>query len=71
MRLRTYTGDSLSTVMAQVRRELGPDAVIISTTDSAEGGVQVRAAAERGTVQPKAETPEAALAKRDQASATA
>ncbi|HCR95026.1 MAG TPA: flagellar biosynthesis-like protein (FlhF) [Oceanicaulis sp.] len=71
MRLRTYTGDSLSTVMAQVRRELGPDAVIISTTDSPEGGVQVRAAAERGAVQPRAETPEAALAKREKARITA
>ena len=47
MRLRTFTGQTLSTVMEQVRRELGPDAVIISTTDASDGGVEVRAAAWR------------------------
>lgn len=67
MRLRTFTGQTLSTVMEQVRRELGPDAVIISTTDASDGGVEVRAAAERGAVHAKGETPETALARRDQA----
>lgn len=32
--------------MAQVRRELGPDAVIVATGDAPGGGVEVRAAAE-------------------------
>lgn len=67
MRLRTYIGASLSDVMAKVRRELGPDAVIISTTDAPDGGVEVRAAAERGAVQPNPETPQTALARRDSA----
>jgi len=67
MRLRTFTGDTLSTVMAQVRRELGPDAVIISTGDAPDGGVEVRAAAERGAIEPKTDTPETALARRDKA----
>jgi len=67
MRLRTFTGESLSSVMAEVRRALGPDAVIISTSDAPEGGVEVRAAAERGAIEPKDDTPETALARREKA----
>ncbi len=65
MRLRTFSGQTLASVMAEVRRELGPDAVIITTTDAPGGGVEVRAAAERGAVSPKAEAAETALQRRD------
>jgi len=46
MRLMTFSGPSLTEVMAQVRRDLGPDAVIISTGNRPGGGIEVRAAAE-------------------------
>lgn len=65
MRLRTFSGPSLSQVMAQVRRELGPDAVIVTTADSAGGGVEVRAAAERGAVERTGESADANLKRRD------
>lgn len=64
MRLRTFTGPTLSGVMARVRQELGPDAVILSSADAPGGGVEVRAAAERGAVTPSGEEAEAALARR-------
>jgi flagellar biosynthesis protein FlhF len=67
MRLRTFTGQTLSSVMADVRRELGADAVIITTTDAPGGGVEVRAAAERGAVEPSGETTTTALERRDRA----
>ncbi len=65
MRLRTFIGQSLSSVMADVRRELGPDAVIITSGDAPGGGVEVRAAAERGAIAPSGETTATALEKRD------
>lgn len=46
MRLKTFEASSLSQVMSDVRREMGPDAVIISTSDAPQGGVLVRAATE-------------------------
>lgn len=46
MRLKTYTAETLTQAMTDVRRDMGPDAVIIATTDAPEGGVQVRAATE-------------------------
>lgn len=67
MRMRTFTGDSLSAVMAEVRRELGPDAVIITSGDAPGGGVEVRAAAERGAIGASAEDSVTALARRDAA----
>ncbi|KAA5802173.1 flagellar biosynthesis-like protein (FlhF) [Alkalicaulis satelles] len=67
MRMRTFTGDSLSAVMADVRRTLGPDAVIITSGDAPGGGVEVRAAAERGAISAPAEDSATALARRDAA----
>jgi flagellar biosynthesis protein FlhF len=64
MRLRTFTGPTLSGVMAKVRQELGPDAVILSSADAPGGGVEVRAAAERGAVAPSGEQAETAVARR-------
>lgn len=65
MRLRTFSGATLSQVMSQVRRELGPDAVIVTTADAPGGGVEVRAAAERGAVAPSGETAVTTLQRRD------
>lgn len=50
--------------MAQVRRELGPDAVILSSADAPGGGVEVRAAAERGAVSPASDAAETVVARR-------
>jgi len=55
MRLKTFSASSLSQAMADVRREMGPDAVIIATSDAPGGGVQVRAAAETAYVHEPAE----------------
>jgi len=65
MRLRSFSGPSLSQVMAQVRRELGPDAVIVTTADAPGGGVEVRAAAERGAVTASGESADVNLKRRD------
>lgn len=46
MRLKTYSAQTLTHAMSQVRRDMGPDAVIIATSDAPDGGVQVRAATE-------------------------
>ncbi|MFS2317205.1 flagellar biosynthesis-like protein (FlhF) [Maricaulis sp. D1M11] len=46
MRLKTFAAPSLTQAMSDVRREMGPEAVIISTHDGPEGGVQVRAASD-------------------------
>lgn len=65
MRLRTFTAKSLTDAMAAVRREMGPDAVIIATGDAPGGGVEVRAAAERASVTSSNESAEAAMQRRD------
>ncbi|MEO1040519.1 MAG: flagellar biosynthesis-like protein (FlhF) [Pseudomonadota bacterium] len=64
MRLRTFTGPSLTEAMNQVRREMGADAVIIATNDAPGGGVQVRAAAERAAPPPE-EKPEVTVERRE------
>jgi flagellar biosynthesis protein FlhF len=71
MRLRTFKGSTLSGVMAQVRQELGPDAVIISSADAPGGGFEVRAAAERGAIIASGEEAETAIARRAKDRATA
>jgi flagellar biosynthesis protein FlhF len=55
MRLKTFAADTMTEAMADVRRELGPEAVIVHTTDGPSGGVQVRAATEGA---PGPDTPE-------------
>lgn len=47
MRLKTFSAPSLSEAMANVRRELGEDAIIVATSDAPGGGVQVRAASDK------------------------
>jgi flagellar biosynthesis protein FlhF len=64
MRLRTFTGKTLTEAMGTVRREMGPDAVIISTHDAPNGGVEVRAAAESASVPASADSPKTAIARR-------
>ncbi|RMF12337.1 MAG: hypothetical protein D6757_09820, partial [Alphaproteobacteria bacterium] len=47
MRLKTYTGSDMKSVMAEVRRTLGPDAIIVSIEQGKRvGGVRITAAAE-------------------------
>ncbi|GGE29741.1 GTP-binding protein [Marinicauda pacifica] len=65
MRLRTFTARTLSDAMAAVRRDMGPDAVIIATSNAPDGQVEVRAAAERASVTSTNESAEAAMQRRD------
>jgi len=44
MRLKTYTAKDMTEAMSMVRREMGPDAVIVATTKTRRGNVEVRAA---------------------------
>ncbi|WP_323762352.1 flagellar biosynthesis-like protein (FlhF) [Maricaulis sp.] len=55
MHLKTFAAPSLTQAMAEVRREMGPDAVIIATGDAPGGGVHVRAASEMARVAEPAE----------------
>ena len=55
MHRKTFAAPSLTQAMADVRREMGPDAVIIATGDGPDGGVQVRAASEMARVAEPAE----------------
>ncbi|WP_291843078.1 flagellar biosynthesis-like protein (FlhF) [Maricaulis sp.] len=55
MHLKTFAAPSLTQAMADVRREMGPDAVIIATSDGPNGGVQVRAASDMARVTEPAE----------------
>ena len=52
MRVRTFSGPDMKTVMAEVREALGADAVILSTRQLKGVGIEVQAAVE-GAVQPK------------------
>jgi flagellar biosynthesis protein FlhF len=54
MRLRTFHAPSMSEAMSQLRKELGPDAVIVSN-QSGRGGVRITAAVEQGPPAPVAE----------------
>lgn len=56
MRLKVFTAANISTAMAGVRRELGDDAIIISTEATENGSVTVTAAVEPGAPEP-ADTP--------------
>ncbi|MET0547459.1 MAG: hypothetical protein ABWZ40_14240 [Caulobacterales bacterium] len=62
MRIRTFTAASMSEAMAMVRREMGTDAIIVSTRNNPRGNVEVRAAIEDSSGQSKVE--EAARARR-------
>lgn len=62
MQLRTFFAQDMRDAFAQVRDEMGPEAVILSTEDSADGGVMVRAALDQDDM-----TAEADMAFDDQA----
>ena len=47
MHLRNFTAPSIQEAMTLVRQELGPDAIIVSTEDDAEGGACITAARDR------------------------
>ncbi len=55
MRVKTFTAPTMAEAMEQVRRTLGPDAIIISTHEARRGrGAEIRAAVERA---PRQEAP--------------
>lgn len=58
MRLRSFTGRTMSEAMAQVRQQLGPDAVIVSTQEDPEGGTRVTAALDADEAPVRMGTPE-------------
>ncbi|SRR5579885_308796 len=58
MRLRSFTGRTMSEAMAQVRQQLGPDAVIVSTQEDEDGGTRVTAALDSDTVPTRVAAPE-------------
>ncbi|HEY1630293.1 MAG TPA: hypothetical protein VGF56_03210 [Rhizomicrobium sp.] len=44
MQLKTFIADDMQAALAQMRREMGPEAIIVSSQRAKEGGVLVRAA---------------------------
>lgn len=64
MRLRTFHGANMAEVMAEIRKALGPDAIIVSTRRAARGAVEVVAAVEAATPPPPVPDPRAALDQR-------
>lgn len=56
MNLKLYSAATMREVMAQIREEMGPDAVILSQNRTATG-VEVTVAVERPVSQPEAEKP--------------
>jgi flagellar biosynthesis protein FlhF len=58
MRLRSFTGRTMSEAMAQVRQQLGPDAIIVSTQEDEDGGTRVTAALDSPDAPLRASTPE-------------
>ena len=57
MRLRTFIAASMAEAIEQVRRELGPDAIIVSDYANEAGGVEVTAAIETMRPGPAAQAP--------------
>jgi flagellar biosynthesis protein FlhF len=47
MKMKMFVGSTEEEAMAQVRAEMGPDAVVLSVRDEGDGRVEVRAAVER------------------------
>lgn len=61
MQLRTFLAKDMKAALSSVRKEMGPDAVIVASERAKNGGVMVRAAAEQAEQIPEAlqaETPE-------------
>ena len=47
MRLKSFSARNVSAAMAQIREDLGDDAIIVATHEEADGGVRVTAAVDR------------------------
>jgi len=58
MRLRSFTGRTMTEAMSQVRQTLGPDAVIVSTQEESDGLMRVTAALDAGEAPVRPGTPE-------------
>ena len=56
MRLKTFTGSSMNDVMSQIKRELGEDAVIVSSRTLEDQTVRVTAAVDEEPIQEAVET---------------
>lgn len=56
MRLKTFTGPSMGDVMRQIKKDLGDDAVIISSRSQDDGSLRVTAAVEDNPVAEEIET---------------
>lgn len=64
MRLRTFHAANMAEAMAEIRKALGPDAIIVSTRRAARGMVEVVAAVESATPPPPVPDPRAAIDRR-------
>jgi flagellar biosynthesis protein FlhF len=51
MRLKTFSGKTMAEAMELVRRTLGADAIIVSTQETREAGVQITAAIEEALIE--------------------
>lgn len=58
MQLRTFLAKDMKEALANVRADMGPNAVIIASEKSKTGGVMVRAALDQRAVETAAQTPE-------------
>jgi len=56
MRLKTFTGSSMSDVMTQIKRDLGDDAVIVSSRSLDDGTMRVTAAVDEEPIREAVET---------------
>src|SRR5690606_6539343 len=50
MRIRAFIAHDMAEALAMVRREMGPDAIIVSSEHTAGGNLEIRAAIEDGPV---------------------
>lgn len=57
MRLKTFTAENMATAMQLVRAEMGADAIIVSSTETPRGGVEIVAAVEPSAAPDFAVTP--------------
>lgn len=64
MRLRTFHAANMAEAMAEIRKALGPDAIIVSTRRAARGSVEVVAAVESATPPPPVPDPRGAIDRR-------
>jgi len=56
MQLKTFIADDMQAALSQMRREMGPEAIIVSSQRAKEGGVLVRAAFDAPEAEPEAES---------------